>query len=65
MMGDFNVDKNLKDFCQFYILKHLVEVPFCYKYPNNPLNQRSYVSKLSLQFPILCGIEQVYSNFIK
>ena len=36
MIGDFNVDKNLKDFCQFYILKHLVEVPICYKYLNNP-----------------------------
>ena len=29
-MGDFNVDKNdesLKEFCQFYKLKHLIKVP--------------------------------------
>ena len=38
-LGDFNsemTDKNLKDFCNLYLLKNLIKKPTCFKNPENP-----------------------------
>ena len=39
LLGDFNsemTDKNLKDFCNLYLLKNLIKKPACFKNPENP-----------------------------
>ena len=39
LLGDFNsemTDKNLKDFCNLYLLKNLIKKPTCFKNPENP-----------------------------
>ena len=39
LLGDFNsemTDKNLKDFCNLYLLKNLIKKPRCFKNPENP-----------------------------
>ena len=39
LLGDFNsemTDKNLKDFCNLYLLKNLIKKPTCFKNPESP-----------------------------
>ena len=39
LLGDFNsemTDTNIKDFCNLYLLKGLIEKPPCFKNPENP-----------------------------
>ena len=47
LMGNFNVDKSLKDFCPLYNLKHLIKVPSSKNMDNPSVRSRSYVNKLS------------------
>ena len=70
-MGDFYVDKNdendasLKDVCQFCYLKHLINVPTCYKNPDNPSVIDLMLTNSHCNFQNSWVVETGLSDFIK